>query len=243
MSKICIYDYTRASPQCGSMMLMFNTIIFLILLMPTQIKAQEPEVGVGLGVMNYAGDLSRGYDFGQLGIGANAFYKLNFNEFVGARFGLMGGNVRGSDKNPIDAFAVQRDASFSVAVLEISALFEYNFIDFRNPHSLIKWSPYLFFGIGGVGIFGDVDTEGRSTFQPVIPFGIGVRHFLGKRFTLNLEAGLRKMFFDHLDGFSDGDITNKNYQYGNKYDTDWYNFVGLSISYVLFEIPCPYDFY
>lgn len=211
---------------------------------PTEkLKAQQPELGIGLGALNYAGDLHRGYDFGQVGIGGVAFYKMNFNEFVGARFGITGGIVRGSDKNPIDAFAAVRNASFSISVVEVSALFEYNFIDFRNPHSLLKWSPYMFFGIAGMGIFGDVETADNSRFQPVIPFGLGIRHYVGKRLTLNLEAGLRKMFFDHLDGISDGDITNKNYQYGNKYDTDWYNFVGISISYILYDIPCPYDFY
>ena len=107
----------------------------------------------------------------------------------------------------------------------------------------MKWSPYLFFGLGAFAMIGDIETDGKSRYQPNIPFGVGMRYALGKRTNLNLELGVRKVFFDYLDGISNGDLRIKNYQYGNKYDDDWYNFIGISISYLIFEIPCPYDFY
>ena len=168
---------------------------------------------------------------------------MNFNHFVGARFGLMGGSLSGSDKKPLDAFAGQRNAEFSVVIIEASALIEYNFLAFRDLDTPMKWSPYMFFGLGAFGIIGDIETDGNSRYQPNIPFGLGFRYAAGKRMNLNLEMGLRKVFFDHLDGVSNGDLRIKNYQYGNKYDDDWYNFIGISISYMIFEIPCPYDFY
>jgi hypothetical protein len=206
-------------------------------------QAVVPEMGLGAGVLNYAGDLSRGYNFSQLGFGVTGHYKLNFNHFIGVRFGLLGGMLRGSDQKPIDAFADRRDTEFSIALLEMSAVLEYNFLAFRDDKNPNRWSPYMFFGVGGFAVIGDIETAGKSRVQPNIPFGMGMRYALGKRTDLNIQAGVRKVFFDYLDGVSDGDITNKNYQYGNKYDDDWYNFIGISISYLIFEIPCPYDFY
>ena len=99
----------------------------------------------------------------------------------------------------------------------------------------------------GLGVFtffrGDQDLDGTSNVQLAIPFGGGFKYAVNPNITLNLEIGIRKLFTDRLDGYSDGDITNKNYQYGNKYDKDWYNFVGFSISYIFWDIPSPYEFY
>ncbi len=227
----------------GFLYLLFP-VLFLLFFMSGSVYAQRDEYGIGIGILNYAGDMVRGYDLSNIRPGGEAYYKLNLNNFIGFRFGVMGGMLTGSDKHPIDAFAEKRNGFFQTGIIEISALFEYHFFDIRDEKSNIKWTPYIFFGVGGVGMLGgNVDTKGRSHFQPVFPFGLGVKHVLSKRLTLNVEVGLRKMFFDYLDGYSGGDITIKNYQYGNKYDDDWYNYVGISISYLLYEIPCPFDFY
>ncbi len=219
-------------------------IFFAGILIPWQSRAQRDEFGIGAGVMNYAGDMVRGYDLSYMRPGGVLYYKLNLNHMMGVRFGFTGGMLSGGDRHPIDAFAAKRDGSFQTGIVELSALFEYHFLDIRDEKNNIKWTPYIFFGVGGFAMLGgNVDTKGRSLTQPVLPFGIGAKHVLSKRLTLNFEIGIRKMFFDYLDGYSDGDIKIKNYQYGNKYDDDWYNYAGISISYLLYEIPCPFDFY
>lgn len=215
--------------------------VFIFLAAP--VHAQRDEFGIGVGMMNYAGDLARGYVPGNIRPGGQIFYKYNLSNLLGIRFGITGGLLSGTDKYPIDDFAENRGGSFQTGIIEINVLFEYHFLDIRDEKNNVKWTPYIFFGIGGFAMIGNVDTKGRSLAQPVLPFGIGAKHALSKRLTLNFEIGLRKMFFDYLDGYSDGDIRIKNYQYGNKYDDDWYNYVGVSISYLLYEIPCPFDFY
>ncbi len=161
------------------------------------------------------------------------------------KVGLTGGMLSGSDnESPIDVFAEQRQGSFECFVLELGGVLEYNFIDYKNEHSLIHWSPYVFAGIGGFSYFGgDQNLNGSSTIQPAIPFGMGFKYGLNPNLTINLEFGFRKLFFDYIDGYSEGDLSNKNYQYGNKNDNDWYNFLGLSISYTFFGVACPTDFY
>jgi hypothetical protein len=229
--------------KTGAFWILFP-MLFLFLFKPLGVRAQRDEFGIGLGAMNYAGDMIRGYQLEAIRPGGGVYYKFNLSNIIGFRFGLMGGMLSGSDKHPIDAFAEKRNGSFQTGIIEISALFEYSFFDIRNEKSNIKWTPYIFLGVGAFTMIGgNVDTRGKSITQPVFPFGIGAKHVLSKRLTLNFEIGLRKLFFDYLDGYSDGDITVKNYQYGNKYDDDWYNYVGISVSYLLYEIPCPFDFY
>ncbi len=206
--------------------------------------AQRSEVGVGIGGINYAGDLMRGYSIENVKPGILGFYKYNFDNIFSVRASLTGGLISGSDKNPIDPFAANRQGSFQSTIVEAAAIMEYNFLDYKVEHALIRWSPYMFVGIGGFGFFGgDQNLNGTSNIQMSLPFGGGIKYAINPNITLNLEIGIRSLFFDQLDGYSDGDITNKNYQYGNKYDNDWYNFVGFSISYIIWDVPCPYDFY
>ncbi len=229
---------------CRKANLRFLVAVTAILLLQIGgVQAQRDEFGVGIGGMNYAGDLARGYNVLNVRPGGQIYYKYNLSNIIGFRFGITGGMISGTDQYPIDAFAEERNGSFQTGIIELSALLEYNFLNIRDEKSNIKWTPYIFFGIGGFAMIGNVDTKGRSLAQPVLPFGLGAKHAFSKRLTFNFEFGIRKMFFDYLDGYSDGDITNKNYQYGNKYDDDWYNYLGFSVSYLLYEIPCPFNFY
>ena len=207
--------------------------------------SQKNEFGVGLGGFNYAGDLMRGYHFTNIKPGGLVYYKRNFDNIFSFRASLTGGLVSGTDTNPIDAFGAVRQASFQSTIVEVAGILEYNFLDFKTDPHRIRWSPHLFVGLGGFTYFGgDTNSDnGSSPFQISLPFGGGFKYMVNENLVLNFEIGIRALFFDQLDGYSDGDITIKNYQYGNKYDNDWFNFVGISVSYVLWDIPCPYDFY
>lgn len=206
--------------------------------------AQRNEFGVGVGGFNYAGDLMRGYPIENVKPGIVAFYKRNFDNIFSVRGSLTGGLISGSDDNPIDPFGANRRASFQSTLVELGGMLEYNFLDFKAAQVQFRWSPYMMLGVSGFTFFGgDQELNGSSSAQLALPFGGGFKFVLSPNLLLNVEIGIRKVFFDRLDGYSDGDITNKNYQYGNKYDDDWYNFVGVSISYIIWDIPCPYDFY
>ncbi len=196
------------------------------------------EFGGGLGLMNYSGDLVRGFSFSTSAIGGTAFYRMNFSEIFTLRLGLTIGSVRGSEI-PIDAFAVQRSQSFNANLTELSAVFEYHFLDFKSADSPVNYSPYL---MGGIGVMSyDAPTnETVGQYQIVFPMGVGFKYLFKKKYTLGIEVGARKTFFDYIDGISDADQTIKDYQYGNPKDDDWYFFSGLSFSIILFNIPCPF---
>lgn len=219
--------------------------VLLILLSFSHLAlAQKNEFGAGLGGFNYAGDLMRGYHIENVKPGVVGYYKRNFDNIFSVRGSLTGGLISGNDDMPIDPFASNRRGSFQSTILEVAGVLEYNFLDFKADHVQVHWSPYMMLGISGFTFFGgNQDLQGASTVQMAIPFGGGFKYALNPNFILNFEVGIRKLFFDQLDGYSDGDITNKNYQYGNKYDNDWYNYIGVSVSYIIWDIPCPYDFY
>lgn len=206
-------------------------------------QAQFIEYGGGIGTLNYSGDLIRGYQISNSKPAVSLFYRLNFTPYFSSRFALTYGGLSGSDSNPIDPFAVERNASFNINIGEISGAFEYHFLDYKTEKSRVKFSPYLMVGFGLFKMYGVDDPNGNyNLIQPALPIGAGIKHLIGKRFSAGFEFSARKTFFDYLDNISDGDQTIKNYQYGNPNDKDWYFFTGFSISYILWDIPCPFPY-
>lgn len=216
-------------------------ILSAFFLLSVSCFGQKHEYGIGIGLLTYTGDLSKGY-FAQPSLGVQGIYRINFDKDVALKFSGLYGKIKGSDTSS-DTFSTLRGASFERTIAEGALTFEYHFLDYRNEKSPIRWSPYFFAGLGVMKIFNlDEEVDHFSSLQTVLPFGIGFKHLIGKQFTAGLEFGARKTFFDELDGISDGDLFDKNYQYGNPNDKDWYHFIGFSFSYILYKIPCNYRY-
>ena len=203
--------------------------------------SQRSEIGFGLGVFNYTGDLIRTYDLTTSRPAATVFYRSNISKVISFRTALTGGQIAASDKhNPIDSAAIKRNASFNIFLLEASGTFEYHFLDWRDDRHRLRFTPYLFAGIGLFGISGNnVKSKSYSNVQMSIPFGAGMKYVLNPRYYLALEFGIRKTFFDYLDNISGGNTSVKNYQYGNPNDYDNYFFTGITLTYTFYDIPCP----
>jgi hypothetical protein len=202
--------------------------------------SQRTEIGGGIGVFNYTGDLVRTYDLTTAKPAATIFYRSNISRVISFRTSLTGGQIAASDKdNPLDAFAVKRAASFDLFLLELSGAFEYHFLDWRDDKRKLRFTPYLFAGVGLFGISGTPNkTAEYSTVQMSIPFGGGMKYVLNPRYYISFEIGIRKTFFDYLDNISSGNPSIKNYQYGNPNDYDNYFFTGITLTYTFYDIPC-----
>jgi hypothetical protein len=209
-------------------------------LISSGVFAQQSELGFGLGTFNYTGDLARGYNILNSKPAASVFYRSNLSKVVSFRVALTGGKVGATDKRPIDPFAAQRAASFNIFLLEASTVIEYHFLNWRESKHFLRYSPYLFGGLGLFGMAGNPSkTNEYSNVQAAVPFGAGVKYIINPKWYLALEFGARKTFFDYLDNISDGRESLKNYQYGNPNDNDAYYFLGLSVTRTFYEIPCP----
>jgi hypothetical protein len=205
-----------------------------------QLSAQRSEIGFGIGTFNYTGDLARNYNFLNSKPAATVFYRSNLSKVVSFRVALTGGKIGASDKRPVDAFATQRNASFNLFLMELSAVMEYHFLNWRDNRHMIRFSPYLF---GGLGLFGMTGNKSKpeeySNIQGALPFGVGFKYIYNPKWYFSLEFGPRKTFFDYLDNVSVGRQTNKNYQYGNPSTNDAYYFLGVTVTHTFYDIPCP----
>jgi len=220
----------------------FLTSLF-VLLTSHIASAQFVEYGGGIGAFNYSGDLIRGFQVSNATPGIFGVYRLNFSHAVSTRFTLSYGGLQGSDDNPIDAFGRARGFDFNINLLEFSSAFEYYFLDFKHKDSQIKWSPYVFGGFALFKIYGrDFRERNYNSIQPSIPFGLGFKYLINREYSISLEYGARKTFFDQLDDLGDGDPAIKDFQFGNPNDQDWYHFIGLSFTITIRDIPCPFPY-
>jgi hypothetical protein len=237
-----------------------NHIFILLLLVVgfvSDLRAQKYEVGGGLGVSAYSGDIIRKLDPGQLGPQVTLFGKRNFDNVWTLRVGINVATLEGDDrKNPIDAVAIARDARFKVGMLEGSAIMEFNFLDYLRNDSEFNFSPYAFFGVGYTLFTGSGNTYAQNPVSDyslgavVIPFGGGVKYRLTDRLTLGLEAGFRPTMSDFVDKIDSTlpeipryqDAMNPNLPYGVNYgnpnDKDWYYFFGFNLSYLFSSTKC-----
>ena len=110
-------------------------ILLLLTLLSEGTFAQKREIGGGIGPMFYTGDLGRGIKFSNIGMAGTVLYRTNINDFISIRVSFLGGNLKGSDAKPVDAFAAARAASFNIFVSEFAGTFEYYFLNFRGTFS------------------------------------------------------------------------------------------------------------
>lgn len=240
-------------------------LVSLMMVMNNRVEAQQYEVGFGLGGATYTGDIIRHIDPSQIGIQGTLFGRRNFDNAWSLRAGLSIARLNGADSiRPIDPMALARDAFFSGTVFEAAAVMEFHFLDYLSYQSRTRYSPYGFFGLGytvfsgeGQSFRGDLSGGDYTASTPVIPFGLGVKYKLKDRLLLSMEMGFRATFIDYIDKVEDrGDYARKfvesnptwgedetylNPQYfnfGNRYDKDWYYFLGISLSYSFHQIKC-----
>jgi hypothetical protein len=214
-------------------------VFSIFLFLSVSALAQRSEIGFGLGTFNYTGDLVRSYNFKYSKPAGTVFFRSNLSKVVSFRAGITAGKIGASEK-PIDAFAVNRNASFDLFLMEASTVMEYHFLNWRDTKRFVRFTPYLFAGLGLFGISGEVNkTQEYSNVQGSVPFGAGVKYIYNPKWYLSLEFGIRKTFFDYLDNISAGDPRDKNYQYGNPNDNDNYYFLGITLTRTFYNIPCP----
>ena len=220
--------------------LIASFLLLLVCIAHGQLR-QRTEVGGGLGTFNYTGDLVRTYNPGFSKPAVTLFYRYNFSHVVSLRTGLTLGKVGASDlKNPIDAAAQARAASFSISLMELAPIFEYHFLDWKDAKRRIRYTPYLFAGAGLFVFSGNKSKpEAYSNVQMAVPFGGGFKYIVNPHWYLGFEVGIRKTFFDYLDNVSDRlRPTKRPLDFGNSFDKDNYFFIGLTLTRTFYEIPC-----
>lgn len=235
---------------------LFLFFVFLIGI-NSDLKGQIYELGGGLGVAAYSGDIIRKIDPGQFGPQVTLFGKRNFDNVWSLRVSFSGATIGGDDlASPIDSAALFRDARFKGNMIEGSAVMEFNFLDYLRNDSEFNFTPYAFFGIGYTVFKGEGNTfsynatTDYSLGTVVIPFGGGFKYRVTDRLTLAGEVGIRPTYTDYLDKIDSSEPRIPRYadpanpsqpfgiNYGNPNDKDWYYFFGLTMSYTFTTTKC-----
>lgn len=215
----------------------------LLALLQSDGFAQKIEIGAGIGGINYKGDLAPNFQPLNIKPAGEVFFKYNLYSFLNFKIGAMMGRIGAADSMANDPFLKRRNLYFSGDIKEISGRVEYNFFNFRPKNirrRFEKWCPFLFVGVAAANykVKNNYTDQSYSSTQVVIPFGIGVKHFLNPSWNLNIEFGARKMFTDTLDGIEYDENTPKFFQ-TNPANNDMYFYTGISISYLFQGVRCP----
>jgi hypothetical protein len=206
---------------------LFVFVAVIVLSLP--VFAQRGEFGPLLGAVYYVGDINPGMPFSSANVAYGALYRYNFNQ----RWTLRGTFLRGDlDNSDLTAGNTpEREWTFSSTVNEISTQMEVNFLPYITGGTHNFFSPYLFGGVALLFGNGNSNQGGYNILVPSMPFGMGFKLSLSKRFCLGGEWGYRKTMSDNLDDLphlnSDGS------RLSNSQNNDWYSFAGLTLTYSL----------
>lgn len=191
--------------------------------------AQYFEAGIGVGLSNYQGDISRpiskNFSWSPLNLGGSIFGRYNHNDQLSARLQFSRMALSGDDALSRDTERRRRNLSFRSPVTEVTLLIEANIPGYQ-PYGLSRpFSPFIFVGLGYAwfnpkSLYNDqwvelqpLGTEGQglpqySDRKPyklttlIIPIGAGVKYAFKDLFTIGLEIGGRVTFTDYIDDVS-----------------------------------------
>ncbi len=193
----------------------------------------QPSVDIGVfgGAGTYFGDMTKINFQKSLNPAYGGFVRYNFNPRYGLRFNVINGSV-GADGE----FDYQPH-SFNTNVLDISLQFEFNYLKYIVGDKPTPWSTYLFGGIGMQSYKYSINNDG-SEITPTVPFGLGFKFNLSKRFGIGFETGFRKSFSDKLDNLDDPlsytDSEGVVIKYTDlMHNNDWVSYTGIHLVYKL----------
>jgi len=224
---------------------MFWLLMICLSLSPKPVKAQNTEIGIEMGSYSYLGDVTRSYQLSSNSLGGQFFIRKHVDDGLSVRFSIGAGQLEGADDEAFDVFSANRRASFQGDFFNTDMLFEYHFLDYRNPKLDQSWTPYLLFGVGVYQFEGQDQLSNvySSGIRFRMPVGVGIKLKIDRRWTLGVSASAIKTNSDVLDNVSLATPNIKDYRGGNPNDDDVMFFTGFSLSYTFFKIVCPKPFF
>ncbi len=194
-------------------------IVGALLLTYTGAIAQKGwEIGGGLGIANYFGDLNPHYDLTQIGPAAGLQVRYNFNTRTAIRAQASYGFLRGDDSKALNNYQRVRNLHFTSHTFDFSAVYEFNFLPLFHGTYTDVFSPYL---SAGLSIFSfnprakyngqwvrlaPLTTEGQNdayfTVSGAYVFGGGIKYNISREWTWNFDVLIHKTWTDYLDDVS-----------------------------------------
>jgi hypothetical protein len=172
----------------------------------------------GIGTSTYFGELANPGDYIDAEPTLSAGLQYYFTNRISARAELSWFQLKGDDaKADPESGRRERNLSFQSNNIEFSLVGQINL--FAIGQRFYQRPKINFYGILGIGVLytnpkaeyqGEkyalqpLKTEGvsYSRFQPVIPYGLGVRYMFDPFLNISIEGAYRQLFTDYLDDVS-----------------------------------------
>ena len=217
--------------------------LFALCFMATTMSAQdEPEyrleLGAGVGLMNYLGDMNGNLLRGMKPAGSLVVkYKPNPRmawALIGSYGSLKGSSATAKTWYPSMS---ERMADFNTSLVDVSVRYEYNFWPFgtgREYYGAKKLTPFIALGLGASIANAKLTQDGiqtkSSSVAGQLPIGLGVKYKMGARLNLAVEWMMHFTVGDKLDGIKDPYGIESSGLFKN---TDCYSMLGLTLTYDL----------
>jgi hypothetical protein len=212
-------------------------ILLLIITIGSRLFAQQQTADVGLFIGS--GIPITDYDKTNIGQSLNLeyglYYRYNFNSRFSLRFNAVYGSIGANG----ELAGYTPPTQFKKNVFDFDATIEVNYLDFLIGVPTMKFSPFVFTGLG---LTFYPDQNGNLTITPNIPIGIGAKYAFSKYFSVGVEASLHKLMDDGLDNL-DNPYTSKGLIKVSDiaHNNDWISYFGLTLTYKFYwgKKACP----
>ncbi len=196
-------------------------IAICLLLIALSLNGQRGwELGAGLGLSNYFGDLNPHYGLNQPGPAAGLVARYNFNTRTAVRAQASYAFLRGDDSKSTNNFQKIRNIHFISNVFDFSAVYEFNFLPLSHGSGTDIVAPYLFAGLSvfsfdpkakyqgrwvrlaPLGTEGQTGGEEYFTVSGAYVFGGGIKYNVSRQWTWTFDLMVHKAWTDYLDDVS-----------------------------------------
>ncbi len=186
------------------------------------------EIGGGLGLSNYSGDLSPssiGQILGTSRFSSTAYLRYNLSPYINLKLSGTYAGLEAKDSRSNNVGIRNRNLSFYTDLYEIGLIGEINIFKYNPLDGESNFTVYLMGGISGFHFnpraelngqwyeLRDLGTEGQgltaypnknfySLYELAIPFGGGLKFKVSESINFITELGWRYTFTDYLDDVS-----------------------------------------
>lgn len=212
---------------------LLTALICAMILIATSFSARGQEdyrfdIGGGVGMSGYLGDANTANLWQNPGWDVELLLRYIGNPRWAFKTNFYVGGLSGDSSQMTNVYPDGNTYKFSNTFYELGEMAEFNFFNYgmgETYRKLRRFTPYITAGLSVT--MWSVDSKMGAGFT--IPFGIGAKFKLSKRWNLGLEFLMKKVFADRFDGEALKDpYTIKSSFMKN---TDWYSTLTLTISY------------
>ena len=185
-------------------MFKITSYILVLLVVPVAL-GQRVELGAGLGLANYRGDITPMPNLKNTTFSTYSRFLYSFNKFLNFRFNVSytklkityGNGLLGNARPAVGYF-------FSSNLLESQFGLEYYFLNFNTKRPKPRVSPYIHLALGLAAFKTKTPENSSELFIPVerafnLSYGIGLKYRLSEKLNVATEISTRNSFSDQID--------------------------------------------